>query len=143
MDWQAWLNDGCSALGMECGAISVCCGKHMTVIHHADHNPILQSGDSFERRGTFCEQVLQRRGLLTFVAPEESQRIRFGNFELATSVQSYIGYPLIVRDTVFGTLNFSSTRRKKEGFSDHDIFLIEMMAKDYIQYNLSPNQADL
>ncbi|MFM2483248.1 GAF domain-containing protein [Celerinatantimonas sp. YJH-8] len=143
MDWQAWLNDGCSALGMECGVVSVCCGRHLTVIHHADRNSILLSGDSFDRRGTFCEQVMQRRGLLTFVAPEESKKIRLGHIELETSIQSYIGYPLIVRDTVFGTLNFSSTQRKIDGFNDHDMFLVEMMAKDYIQYNLAPNQASL
>lgn len=144
MDWQTWLNDGCAALGMESGAVTVCCGRHLTVIHHADAYPMVESGDSFDRRGTFCEQVMQKQGLVTFNAPNnQHDSIHLGHVEMITSIHAYIGYPLIVRNTVFGTLNFSSTQNKPDGFSEHDIYLVEMMAKDYIQYNLAPNQADL
>ncbi|MFM2483617.1 GAF domain-containing protein [Celerinatantimonas yamalensis] len=142
MDWQNWLNDGCEALGMENGAITVCCGRHLTVIHHAEGGKLITSGDSFDRRGTFCEQVMNQRDLVTYNAPiDELSTIQFGNVVIATSIQAYIGYPLIVRDIVFGTLNFSSAKRRADGFSTHDLFITEMMANDYVQYNLAPNRA--
>jgi hypothetical protein len=140
MNWQAWLNEGCDALGMEAGAINVRCGRHLTVIHSADKYPWLCSGDSFDIRGTFCEQAMQSRGLITHNQQAAGESYRIGNIEVVTSLNAYIGYALVVRDTVFGTLSFSSTHHKLNGFSVDDSKLIELMAKEYIQYNLMPDQ---
>lgn len=144
MDWNNWLNDGCQALGMQSGIVTVCCGRHLTVVHHADRCDLVTTGDSYDRANTFCNQVMVGRNCFTYNAPAGfRERFRLGNMEIVTSIQAYIGFPLIVRDNVFGTLSFSSTERKNEGFSAHDLFLVEMMAGDYVHYNLSPNQADL
>lgn len=140
MDWQAWLNEGCEKLGMEAGAINVRCGRHLTAIHSADKYPWLCAGDSFDIKGTFCEQAMQRRGLITYNQANNGQTFRIGNIEIVTSLHAYIGYALIVRDTVFGTLSFSSTQHKPNGFSDKDAELVERMAREYIQYNLTPDQ---
>lgn len=144
MDWNHWLEDGCKALGMQSGSVMVNCGNYLTVVHHIDESSLTAIGDSFPREGTFCDRVMQLAQCITYNAPIDNQSIfRLGKCEIITEIQAYIGFPLIVRDTIFGTINFSSTVRRPDGFSAHDQFLIEMMAGDYVHYNLTPNQARL
>ena len=49
---------------------------------------------------------------------------------LNLGLESFIGTPVVVNGELYGTLNFSDTSPRSQGFSAEEIFLIELMARD-------------
>ncbi|KMT65421.1 GAF domain-containing protein [Catenovulum maritimum] len=70
---------------------------------------IFNPGDTFDLTQTYCEAVIQSQKLVTYTNVGKIQKMRLHPVYTLLQLESYIGYPIIINDQVWGTLNLSST----------------------------------
>lgn len=87
----------------------------------------LRRGDRFDLANTYCSMVVDADGPVGFehaAGTEVARHPAYGVFRL----ESYVGVPLYVSRSRFGTLNFSSARSRARQFSEVDLDCIRLMA---------------
>jgi|TARA_R100000388_G_scaffold95031_2_gene86007 PAS domain S-box-containing protein len=115
-------------LGMEIGIISKVVDQTYIIQHHyAKHNG-LENGQKFKLGHTFCAITLESNRAIAIDYMKESPWSRHPCYEFF-ELESYIGIPIIVDDDIYGTLNFSSSKPKKDGFIAADRNLIKLLSQ--------------
>ena len=115
-------------LGMEIGILSSISGNKYTVKHHYSTDDGLENGQTFELGNTYCNITLEKNKVVTINNMEESPHNRHPCYE-AFQLESYIGVPIYIDDSLFGTLNFSSSKQKEEPFIEADKTLIKLLGE--------------
>ncbi len=115
-------------LGMEVGILSSISGKKYTVQHHFSKNNDLENGQTFELGDTYCSITLDSNKVVAINNMKESPYNRHPSYEVF-KLESYIGVPIYIDDSLYGTLNFSSSRPKKNRFIEADKTLIKLLGE--------------
>ncbi len=89
---------------------------------------ILHKGDVFELEGTYCREVAKSGHTLGFPHVGEIEELKGHPVYVNLKLESYISAPIYVRETLYGTLNFTSTQPREFGFSEMEHDLISMLA---------------
>ncbi|WP_344845492.1 diguanylate cyclase [Celeribacter arenosi] len=123
---QKILEIGCRHYDLDVGIVSLIEGDQYSVLHCVSPDDALEPGVSFDLGSTYCTHTLTADGPKMFH--------RAGNSEIRThpcyemfKLESYIGVPIIVEGTRFGTLNFSAAEAR-EPFTHHDKEMILLFA---------------
>ncbi|HAC49967.1 MAG TPA: hypothetical protein DCE85_11910, partial [Sulfitobacter sp.] len=122
------LQLGTEALGLELGIVSRVDHPvyECVYVHGPDWAPA--PGSTFDINGTYCLHTLANADVTSFYhagQQEISTHPCYENFGL----ESYIGAPLKTGDTLFGTLNFSSTAPRSAPFSKAQIQFVQFLAR--------------
>ena len=125
---QKLLEVGCRTLGLEIGIVSRIQDSDYTV--EAVHAPEadLEAGDQFDLESTYCAEVVGTDSVCSFadaVSDGTETHPAYREFGLA----SYIGVPLVVDDTRYGTVNFSSPTTRAAPFGAIERTFVELVAQ--------------
>lgn len=115
-------------LEMEVGILSSIDGNVYTIRHHYSENDDLQNGQTFELGNTYCSITLEKNKVVTINNMKESPHNRHPCFEVF-KLESYIGVPIYIDDSLYGTLNFSSSQQKEDKFIEADRTLIKLLGE--------------
>ncbi|RLM90521.1 PAS domain-containing protein [Haloarcula sp. Atlit-7R] len=122
------LELGCQTLGLDIGIVSHIQGDEYTVT--AVHAPTaeIESGDQFDIGSTYCEEVVGTDSLCSFtdaVADGKETHPAYREFEL----ESYIGVPLVVDGSQYGTVNFSSPTTRVAPFGALERTFVKLLSE--------------
>jgi len=112
---------------MDFGLLAEIAGDNYTVRHAACPDQEILPGTVFELGRTYCWHVLQANEPKAFHHVADSE-IRNHPCYKTFGLEAYIGVPLIVNGTRYGTLNFSSPSQRPEPFTRRDREIIELVS---------------
>ena len=121
------LDIACNILGMENGLISKidCVEKlYQVEFSYAAQEEAIQVGSIFELGNTYCNITVNQEEVIAISEVFSSNYKGHPCFELYHLI-AYIGVPIYLDGKKYGTLNFSSSRRKKGRFTDFEKQLIQ------------------
>ena len=121
------LEMGCEKFGLETGILSRIEGDYYQIIAVKSKDDSLAKGKLLELEKTFCLVTAMSQEPLYF------ESIRFSGFKLpdnmAFNIEAYMGTPVVVDGSVYGTLSFSSSTALIEPFKAVDKELLRLMAQ--------------
>ena len=132
------IDVGRRVVGTEYGSLSRVEGDEyiFDVVRGGDGNGVASPGDVVELGATNCERTVRNRRSVVLAdiaedAPELTDRAGYAEW----GVSCYIGTPVIVEDSVYGTFCFYDTERREEPFSEWEVAVVDLMGK-WIGYEL-------
>lgn len=119
---------GCERLGLEIGILSQIDYDRYRVVHQVCPDEVpLEDDVQFHLPNTYCAITIaanQPVGYEHVGKSELSNHPAYAEFQL----ESYIGIPVVVNGSIYGTLNFSSPFARERKFSEIDIDALKLMA---------------
>ena len=132
----AVLELGARHFGLDLAILSSIQGDVYRVEHCHDPSGGLSPGTTFDLGGTYCVHALKAEGPVGFHHTGESE-IRTHPCYRDFGLEAYIGSPIQVNGTLYGTLNFSSVQAC-EPFSRDDLVFMQLLA-DTVGYEIHRN----
>ena len=133
------LEIGTEVLGLETGIVSYVHNGTYTVVQAISPSNDIVSGAEFSLSNTYCADTINANGIVAYndvdVMPGNSHPC----YALYT-LKSYLATPIHVNATLYGTLNFSSTTSKRDGFTALDYDYLLLLA-DWIGAEVAREQA--
>jgi len=125
--FQALLTSACSALKMDAGAITRTefDQVHMTLFHTND--PTLKPEPTSGLGGSLTAQVLCDQKAVHYHDMPHSPLARKHDL-FGITPGSYIGVPLVLEGTVFGTMEFSGKNARTQPWSEEEISVVTIVA---------------
>lgn len=123
-----YLMSGLKIFDLDIGIVSKVEGNNYIVCDAITPDNSLKSGDIFEVEGTYCREVIKTQSVIGFPHVGSIDEMKGHPVYQNMKLESYISAPIFKDEKLFGTLNFSSTKIRKFGFSFYEKDLIEMMA---------------
>ncbi|WP_394201636.1 GAF domain-containing sensor histidine kinase [Marinagarivorans algicola] len=137
-----YITSGIEVFGLETGIVSEITGNSYRVCDVISPITLLAKGQTFELEDTYCREVIRHRQVLGFpnvgVLDYMSCHPVYQNLQL----EAYLSAPIFVDEELFGTLNFTSTAIRSQGFSIHERNLIVLMADAIGAFILLRNKED-
>lgn len=115
-------------LDMEVGIISSITDDVYIVRNFYPPDAGLSVGQEFELGNTYCSITLQSDDAVAINNMKQSEYNRHPCYA-AFSLESYIGVPIYIDEKVYGTINFSSSKPKGNGFNKNDRVLIKLLGE--------------
>lgn len=122
------LKSTCELLGLEIGIISRINGDTYSIGHFFPEGVGLYKGQQFELGNTYCSITLSSHGTFSIPYMGESEYNMHPCYE-AFHLESYIGIPFNVNGELYGTVNFSSSKPKEDGFSKADSDMMTLLGQ--------------
>lgn len=113
--------------GTRFGLVAEVDGPDYVIAYAACPDNEIEAGARFDLKGTYCWHVISADGPRAFHHVADSD-IREHPCYRDFGLETYIGTPLFVNGTRFGTVNFSSPEARAKPFSKRDLELVELVA---------------
>jgi|GEM_PF-78657 len=124
-----YLQAGCQMLNLATGIVSEVDNYKYKIV--AVESPLaLEVGYKTSCVDTYCAEVVETNTTITFAEVADIKSMREHPVYLNLKLESFIGTPIFVNGSLYGTLNFSDTTPKESGFTSEEIKIVELMAKD-------------
>ena len=125
---EAMLNLGVDYLDVDIGIFaSVDTDTYAVEAAVPDDGPIT-AGDSFDRAATYCDRVVDIGEPVSFTDRTDSEidtETAYGT----DGFESYLGVPVVVDDTTYGTLCFAAREARSKPFTDSDTAFAQIAAQ--------------
>ena len=122
------LKVGAGLYGLEFGVVSQMDGDVCRIIAHASPPGTLHNGQEFPINTTYCQTMLDS-GQVVAIANIAASPLAGHPCYAASNLAAYIGAPLMVDDSMFGTVNFSSSAVYRREFDETDREFISLLAR--------------
>jgi len=129
---QQLLQMGCRLFGLEVGTLGRVEGKAFEVIAiwlPQDASFKITQGDVFDLGQTYCREMLQASEPICLEAFDQREAFSCRLPDATFFLQAGIGTRVLVHDTVYGTLSFSSLTSRDRPFKAVDKQLLKLMAQ--------------
>jgi signal transduction histidine kinase len=123
-----YLQTGLEIFQMEVGIVSRIEGDDYFICEAISPGNVFASGDVFPLRDTYCYEVFRSNQVIGFPHVGLLVEMKSHPVYLNMRLESYLSAPIYKEGKLFGTLNFTSTQVRKNGFSEHERDLISLMA---------------
>ena len=123
------LETGCQILNLETGIISQITGQTYTIRSVQSVLDSLAANQEFHLANTYCAAVVRDHKTVTYQHVGQMDDMQNHPVYQTLCLESYLGTPIWVNGEIYGTLNFSSTTVRENGFSQHEHEIIELMAQ--------------
>ncbi|MGF1485628.1 MAG: response regulator [Prochloraceae cyanobacterium] len=119
---------GCHRFNLDTGILSRVRGKkyQIAAVHSCEQN--INRGIVFDLERTYCYQTLKENQPIYFEKYRNSKSQNHPGDRIL-KIESYIGTSVIVGERIYGTLNFSSSKKRSQKFKAIDLELIKLMAQ--------------
>lgn len=126
--FREYLAIGCKIFNLETGVVSQISDKNYTVLSFSSPMEMFHTGMTFDVKDTYCREVFRTKK--TVAVPHVGANEVMCEFPAYKGLQleSFISSPIIVNDTIFGTINFVDRHTRLEGFNELQVELLEIMA---------------
>lgn len=122
------LEVGATHLGLELGIVSHIVDDSYAIVSQVSPPDTLHDGQTFAFGETYCQITIEQHGVVAISNMGQSPYLGHPCYQ-AFRLEAYIGAPILVRDEVFGTVNFSSPNPYRRGFDDGDREFIGLLAR--------------
>lgn len=110
----------------------------ISAIKHDDYEVIavdadvemINSGDHFETKNTYCNEVVNSEKTVTYSHVGSMKNMIHHPIYTTIQLEAYIGEPLKKGGHIIGTLNFSSFKKKHPAFTDEEISEVRTLARE-------------
>ncbi len=124
-----YLQTGCTIFNLSTGIVSRVEDSAYEIL--AVQSPLdLSVGYKARCQDTYCVEIAESKKTVAYPhvekIPEMQNHPAYLNFKL----ESFIGTPILVDGTLYGTLNFSCIKPRSVEFEAHEREVIELMARD-------------
>lgn len=123
-----YLVSGIEVFGLETGIVSEVKGDAYIVRDVISPLDVLAKGQEFALQDTYCREVIKSGQVLGFPRVGELDYMSCHPVYQNLKLEAYLSSPILVGDELFGTLNFTSVRARRHGFSMHERNLVVLMA---------------
>lgn len=135
------LRLGLTRFNLEIGILSNIQDNKYTVVHQVSPETIpLSDGVEFPLGDTYCSVTMKADGPVGFESVRNSSISEHPAYR-AFGLEAYIGIPVRVKNSVYGTLNFSSPNPQLRAYSDVDIEALKLIAA-WVGSELSRRQTE-
>lgn len=124
-----YLKAGLKVFNMKIGIVSKIEDNNYTVCNALSPEGSLNKGDEFSLEGTYCREVFKSKQVIGLPHVGNLTAFKDHPVYINMKLESYISAPIYVNNEIFGTLNFSSTEKRKYGFSESEKSFISLMAR--------------
>lgn len=122
LDWAT------EALQMELGIISSIEHDIFTVQYFSPAKTDLTIGTEFSLSNTYCSIALNHETVFTVEHMRKSTYASHACYQMF-ELESYIGKPYLVENSLYGTVNFSSKEPKNEPFTEEEINFVNLLSE--------------
>ena len=128
---QRLLALGCEFLNLRCGIVSYVEGDRYTVLHvyTTSEEYKIEAGDVFDLGITYCKFTLDQCAPVGFAHAAKTDDVSTHPSYEALKLEAYLGTPLFLRGTPYGTLNFTSIEPRDREFTDSEKYCVQLMAE--------------
>lgn len=120
---------GLERFNLDIAILSKVDSENYTVLHCVTPEEVeLESGATFDYSSTYCEVTCESGGPVYVEHCAESDVFARHPAYQSFGLESYIGIPIFIGETLFGTLNFSSATPYYRKFKEFDIDVMKLMA---------------
>ncbi|SMF58179.1 GAF domain-containing sensor histidine kinase [Pseudobacteriovorax antillogorgiicola] len=126
---SSYLKVGTKIFQLETGIVSNIKGNIYEVIAVDSELPI-ENGAQLELETTYCRDVYHSQKTIAFPNVGADNILCQHPCYQSTNLESYISAPIWVDGEIFGTINFSSMKKKDRMFSTDQKDIIDLMAKN-------------
>ena len=124
-----YIQCGIEIFGLETGIVSyISESKIYQVMDVISPVEALVVGLEFPLADTYCTEVFKTEKVLGFPRVGELDFMKCHPVYEQLKLEAYLSAPIYVEDQLYGTFNFTSTNPRKNGFSQNEHNLIELMA---------------
>lgn len=123
-----YLGRGCRLFEMGTGVISRIQGQRYTIVIVETDLEGLADGQEFDLSETYCERVAKNRQPVIIPRVENDEHMRTLAVYRELNLRAYIGAPIYVAGTFYGTLSFASTEARENGFHRSALELVDLLA---------------
>ena len=125
----SYLEAGRQIFDLDVGIASRIEGNSYTILAVSQNPFEIAPGAVFELEGTYCREVHSQQQTVHVHNAGETDPFKSHPIYENLKLESYISSPIFVHGELYGTLNFSSTKRKTVAFESYEVELNEMMAE--------------
>ena len=125
---NTYLVSGLEIFSMETGIVSHISDDTYTVVDVVSNHDAIKKNDEYPLEGTYCREVFQCGKVLGFPHVGKLEYMKNHPVYVNLKLESYLSAPIEVDGELYGTLNFTSTAIRENGFSEHECDLINLMA---------------
>lgn len=122
------LETGCEIFRLSTGIVSQIQNATYTIRAIKTVLPIEVEAE-FALQDTYCRAVVEDKQTIAYAQVGKLEAMQTHPVYQNLKLESYIGTPIFVRGKIYGTLNFSDTKPRTEGFQPQERELIELMAQ--------------
>lgn len=115
------------ALGLEIGIISHIENDTYTVKQFYPEESGLEAEQQFELQNTYCSLAIEQEDVFRITKMSTSEYSEEPCFQ-AFGLESYIGKPFQIQGTLFGTVNFSSSKSRSD-FNEEEITFMKLLSE--------------
>lgn len=123
-----YLDIGLEIFSMQIGIVSKIVGQDYIICNAVSPDNSITKGDVFVLQDTYCREVCRSKSVLGFPHVGRLAEMKDHPVYVNMKLEAYISAPIYVFDQIYGTLNFTSTTPRENGFSEHERDLISLMA---------------
>ncbi len=125
-----YISIGCDIFELSTGIVSQVEGQIYKLL--AVQSPIEEVYVGFETpcQYTYCAEVIEKQQTVTYFNVDEIPQMQNHPLYLNFQLKSFIGTPVFVNGTLYGTLNFVSVNPPSKDFEPYKREIIELMARD-------------
>ncbi|MGY5450653.1 GAF domain-containing protein [Agarivorans sp. MS3-6] len=134
MDLHQWLQQAAEAFNMQLAIISDIDDNRYVVVEAYSSLDLVKAGDEFAVDMTYCANVVNLGKIVAYEQVGAMTKMCLHPCYQAMHLESYIGIPLVVKNKIIGTLNFSSLEPRTVPFEKQDIQMMEFFASQYLEY---------
>ena len=123
-----YIKTGCEILGFPSGVVGRIQGKSYVICSvHSDFDMLVPE-QQFDLENVYCSASIADRGTVCYSHVSQLESMLTHPMYVALKAESYIGTPIFVDGSVYGTLGFFSTQVRPH-FNSHEREIIELMAQ--------------
>jgi transcriptional regulator with GAF, ATPase, and Fis domain len=136
------LNEGRHRFDLSLGIISRIKNNDYHIIAVQSDANVFVTGETFNLQETYCRQVVDFGVTVALTQIDGIRGLQLHPLYEALALEAYISTPLCLDNKIWGTLNFSSLKKRKHDFTLQDCEWIEAAARQ-IACRLTPTQTSI
>ncbi len=125
---QQLLAVGCQQFNLDIGILAHIQGSDYTICAVYSPTVEISVGTTFDLSETYCQETLAAEQLIGFERVQGSEWAHHPAYR-KFRLESYVGLPVYVGGSVYGTLNFSSPTPRSRSFRTVDFEFLKLMAQ--------------
>ncbi|MEM7592038.1 MAG: chemotaxis protein CheB, partial [Cyanobacteria bacterium P01_A01_bin.83] len=127
--YDDYLKAGCEIFGLDTGIVSQVKNSSYRILA-VETSLELSIGMELEYKNTYCAETVATEKTVAYFDVRQVEEMQNHPLYLKFDLKSYVGTPIMVNGTLFGTLNFASIPPRSSDFASSEREIIELMARD-------------
>lgn len=123
------LQEGLESLSLSMGIVSHIDKEDYEIIAVISEAGVFVPGECFPLSDTFCRDVVTKKSTIALTEYDGEAGLNRHPLYKNIPLEAYISAPIILNGKVWGTLNFSSMKKRDHPFTSVDIEYVESSAQ--------------